>query len=71
MARNDKTSKRVASKASKILSSKTSSKAAKSVAGSALTQAADKKSASETTGHKVQRAMPTTESPIVPPKKKK
>lgn len=43
MARNEKTSKRVASKASKILRDPKSSKTAKSVAASALTQAPDKK----------------------------
>lgn len=43
MAKNEKTSKRVASKASKILRNPKSSKTAKSVAGSALTQAPDKK----------------------------
>jgi len=43
MASNEKTSKKVASKASKILRNPKSSKAAKSVAGSALTQAPDKK----------------------------
>lgn len=40
---NEKTSKSVASKASKILSNPNSSKAAKSVAASALTQAPNKK----------------------------
>ena len=43
MARNEKTSKSGASKAAKILSNPKSSKAAKSVAGSALTQAPDRK----------------------------
>lgn len=43
MAKNEKTSKAVASKASKILRDQKSSKAAKSVAGSTLTQAPDKK----------------------------
>jgi hypothetical protein len=43
MARNEKTGKTVASKASKLLSSPTSSKAVKSVAASALSQAPDKK----------------------------
>ena len=43
MARNEKTSKSVASKASKILRNPKSSKAAKSVAGSALTQAPNRK----------------------------
>lgn len=43
MAKNEKTSKSVASKASQILKSKTSSKAMKSVAASALSQAPDKK----------------------------
>ncbi|MFC4238354.1 hypothetical protein ACFOY8_24370 [Thalassospira xianhensis] len=43
MAKNEKTSKAVASKAAKILKSPSSSKSAKSVAGSALTQAPDKK----------------------------
>lgn len=47
MARNEKTSKRVASKAGKLLRSRKSSKAAKSVAGSALTQAPDKKRGSK------------------------
>ena len=42
MAKNEHTSKSVASKASKILSNPKSSKAAKSVAASALTQARDK-----------------------------
>lgn len=40
---NEKTSPQVASKASKILNDPKSSKAAKSVAGSALTQAANRK----------------------------
>ena len=43
MARNEKTSKSVASKAAKILRDPKASKAAKSVAGSALTQAPDHK----------------------------
>lgn len=43
MATNEKTSKSVASKASKILSDPKSTKNMKSVAGSALTQAPDKK----------------------------
>jgi hypothetical protein len=43
MARNEKTSKKVASKAGKLLRSPKSSKPTKSVAGSALTQAPDKK----------------------------
>lgn len=43
MARNEKTSKRVASKAAKILRDPQSTKAEKSVAASALTQAADRK----------------------------
>ena len=43
MARNEKTSKRVAKKASKQLRSPKSTKDQKSVAGSALTQAPDKK----------------------------
>jgi hypothetical protein len=43
MARNEKTSKKVASKAGKILRNPKSSKAAKSVAASALTQAPDRK----------------------------
>jgi hypothetical protein len=42
MAKNEKTSKSVASKASKLLSDPKSSKAVKSVAASALTQAPDK-----------------------------
>jgi len=42
MARNEKTSKKVASKASKLLR-KSKSKTVRSVAGSALTQAPDKK----------------------------
>ena len=45
MAKNEKTSKRVATEASTILRSKTASKIAKSVAGSALTQAPDHKAA--------------------------
>lgn len=43
MAKNEKTSKQVATKASKILKDKKSTKDMKSVAASALTQAADKK----------------------------
>ncbi len=43
MGRNEKTSKAVASKASKILRSSSSTKAQKSVAGSALTQRANRK----------------------------
>lgn len=43
MAKNEKTSKAVASKAGKILSNPKSTKAEKSVAASALTQAPDKK----------------------------
>lgn len=43
MAKNERTSKSVASKASKLLRSKQSSKAVKSVAASALTQAPNKK----------------------------
>ncbi len=43
MAKNEKTSPKVASKAAKLLGSKRSSKDVKSVAGSALTQTADKK----------------------------
>ncbi len=43
MAKNEKTSKSVASKASKLLSNPKSSKDVKSVAASALTQAADRK----------------------------
>lgn len=43
MAKNEKTSKSVASKASKILRNPKSTKAQKSVAGSALTQAPDRK----------------------------
>lgn len=42
MAKNEKTSKSVASKAAKILASPKSSKAMKSVAASALTQAPDR-----------------------------
>ena len=42
MAENEKTSKRVASEASKILRDKKSSAIAKSVAASALTQAPDR-----------------------------
>jgi hypothetical protein len=43
MARNEHTSKKVATKASKILSNPKSSKSAKSVAASALTQVRDTK----------------------------
>jgi hypothetical protein len=43
MAKNERTSKKVASKASKVLSNPKSTKAQKSVAASALTQAPDKK----------------------------
>ncbi len=42
MAKNEKTSKSVASKAAKILRNPSSTKAQKSVAASALTQAPDK-----------------------------
>jgi hypothetical protein len=47
MARNEKTSKSVASKASKLLRNPKSSKAVKSVAASALTQAPNKKKPSK------------------------
>ena len=43
MVQNEKTSKKIASAASKVLRDPKSTKAAKSVAASALTQAADKK----------------------------
>jgi len=43
MAKNEKTSKRAASAASKVMRDKKSSKAAKTAAASALTQARDKK----------------------------
>lgn len=43
MARNERTSRKVASKASKIMSDPKASKSSKSVAASALTQARDKK----------------------------
>jgi hypothetical protein len=43
MAKNERTSKKVASKASKILSNPKSSKAVKSVAASALTQAPNRR----------------------------
>lgn len=43
MAKNEKTSKSVASKAAKILRDPRATKAQKSVAGSALTQAPDKR----------------------------
>lgn len=43
MAKNERTSKAVASKASKILNDSKSSKAMKSIAASALTQAPDRK----------------------------
>ncbi len=62
MARNEKTSKRVASKASKILRSKKASKDAKSVAGSALTQAPDRKRR-----EKCRYAMPIKNTPIINP----
>jgi hypothetical protein len=52
MARNEKTSARVATEASKILRSKRASKIAKSVAGSALTQAPDRKSTAKSAAHK-------------------
>lgn len=42
MAKNERTSKSVASKAAKLLSNPKTPKAVKSVAASALTQAADK-----------------------------
>ncbi len=47
MAKNEKTSKSVASTAGKLLADPKSSKAVKSVAASALTQAADKKKATK------------------------
>lgn len=47
MAANEKTSKRIATEASKILQDKKASALAKSVAGSALTQAPDHKSAAK------------------------
>jgi len=43
MARNEKTSSKVATKASKLLSNPKTPKAVKSVAASALTQTANKK----------------------------
>lgn len=43
MARNEKTSAKVASKAAKLLKDPKTPKKVKSVAGSALTQTADKK----------------------------
>lgn len=43
MAKNEKTSSRVASKASKLLSNPKTPAAVKSVAGSALTQAANRR----------------------------
>lgn len=43
MAKNERTSSSVASKASKLLSNKNTPKAVKSVAASALTQAANKR----------------------------
>jgi hypothetical protein len=49
MAENEKTSKRVASEASKVLRSRSASAIAKSVAGSALTQAPDHKAAPKRT----------------------
>lgn len=49
MAENEKTSKRVASEASKILRDKKASAIAKSVAGSALTQVPDHKSSPKRT----------------------
>lgn len=45
MAKNERTSKPVASKASKLLSNPKTPKPVKSVAGSALTQAPDRKGA--------------------------
>lgn len=43
MAKNEKSSKRMASLAGKVLSQKSATKAAKSLAGSVLTQAPDRK----------------------------
>jgi hypothetical protein len=43
MAKNEKSSKKLASLAGKVLKGKTSSKAAKKLAGSVLTQAPDRK----------------------------
>ncbi len=43
MAKNERTSKSVASKASKVLADPKSSKAMKSIAASALTQSPDKR----------------------------
>lgn len=47
MAKNERTSRRVASKASKLLANPKSSKAVRSVAASALTQAPDRKGKSK------------------------
>ncbi len=47
MAKNEKTSKRVASKAGKLLGKKNIPKNVKSVAGSALTQAPDRRKKSK------------------------
>jgi hypothetical protein len=52
MARNEKTSSRVATIASKLLRSKKTSKKVKSVAASALTQTPDKKRSSKKTKQK-------------------
>lgn len=43
MAKNEKTSREIASLAGKVLQQKSSTKAAKSLAGSVLTQAPDRK----------------------------
>ncbi len=43
MAKNERTSKAVAAKASKVMRNPASTKSAKSIAASALTQAADRK----------------------------
>lgn len=52
MAKNEKTSKKIASIASKLLKNPRSSKDVKSVAASALTQAPDKKKKSAKKGKK-------------------
>jgi hypothetical protein len=60
MARNEKTSGRVASKASAVLRSSGSSKAAKSIAGSALSQAGTSKATSSKVATAAAKALDST-----------
>jgi hypothetical protein len=57
MAKNEKTSSSVASKASKVLNSASSSKVAKSIAGSALSQAVKNRVTSSRVATKAAKAL--------------